>query len=102
MLLMVEKGIRDGICHYIHQYAKANNKYMKDFDKNKESLYINYWGTNILYGWVMSQNLPVGSLKSVESTSQFIKDFIKTFLKLMFNTLKCYINFAMIYTFCLK
>ena len=34
MLLMVEKGIRGGICHLIHRYAKANNKYMKDFDKN--------------------------------------------------------------------
>ena len=36
MLLMVEKGIRGGICHAIHQYAKANNKYMKDYDKNNE------------------------------------------------------------------
>ena len=37
MFLMVEKGIRGGICHTIHQYTKANNKYMKDYDKNKES-----------------------------------------------------------------
>ena len=37
MLLMVEKGIRGGICHSIYRYAKANNKYMKDYDKNKES-----------------------------------------------------------------
>ena len=36
MLLMAEKGIRSRICHVIHQYAKANNKYMKDFDKNKD------------------------------------------------------------------
>ena len=41
-LLMVEKGIRKGICHSIHQYAKANNKYMKDYDKNKESLCLQY------------------------------------------------------------
>ena len=40
MLLMVKKGIRGGICHAIHRYAKANNKYMKDYDKNKESLYL--------------------------------------------------------------
>ena len=33
MLLMVEKGIREGVCHSIYQYAKANNKYMKDYDK---------------------------------------------------------------------
>ena len=41
MLLMVEKGIRGGICHAIYRYAKANNKYMKNYDKNKESSYIN-------------------------------------------------------------
>ena len=40
MLLMVEKGIRGGICNSIYQYAKANNKYMKDNYKNKESSYI--------------------------------------------------------------
>ena len=37
MLLMVEKGIRWGICHATHWYAKVNNKYMKDHNKNKES-----------------------------------------------------------------
>ena len=42
MLLMVEKGIRGGICHSIYRYAKANNKYMKVFDKNKESSNIQY------------------------------------------------------------
>ena len=36
MLLIVEKGIRRGICHAIHRYAKANNKYMKSYDKNKK------------------------------------------------------------------
>ena len=40
MLLMVEKGIRGGICNAIHQYVKANNKYMKNYDKNIESLYL--------------------------------------------------------------
>ena len=39
MLLMVEKSIRGGICHSIYQYTKVN-KYMKDYDKNKELLYI--------------------------------------------------------------
>ena len=39
MLLMVEKGIRGGICHAIHRYAKANNKFIKNHDKNIESLY---------------------------------------------------------------
>ena len=35
MLLMVEKGVREGICHSIYQYARANNKYQKDYDKYK-------------------------------------------------------------------
>ena len=39
MLLMMEEGIRDGICHAVHRYAKANNKYMKDYDESKESSY---------------------------------------------------------------
>ena len=42
MLLMVKKGIRGGICNAIHRYAKANNRYMKDYDKNKESSYLKY------------------------------------------------------------
>ena len=42
MLLMVEKGTRGGIYHAIHRYTKANNKYMKDYDKNKEFLYLKY------------------------------------------------------------
>ena len=42
MLLMVQKGIRGGICNAIHHYAKANNKYMKNYDKNKEPSYLSY------------------------------------------------------------
>ena len=59
MLLMVQKGIRGGIFHAIHQYAKDNNKYMKDYDKNKESLCLKYRDVNNSYGWVMQQKLPV-------------------------------------------
>ena len=47
MLLIVEKGIRGGICHAIHRYAKANNKCMKDYDKNERSSYLKYWDVNI-------------------------------------------------------
>ena len=49
MLLMVGKDIRGGICHSICQYAKANNKQIKDYDKNKESSYIQSWDVNNLY-----------------------------------------------------
>ena len=47
---MVEKGIRGVICCYVYRYTKANNKYMKDYDKNKESSYLQYCKVNKLYG----------------------------------------------------
>ena len=63
MLLMVEKGIRGGICHAIHRYAKANNKHMENYDKSKESSYIQYSNANNLYGWATSQKLSVNGFK---------------------------------------
>ena len=54
---MVEKGIKGGICHATYRYAKASNKYMNDYDKNRESSYIQYLDPNNLYGWTMSQKL---------------------------------------------
>ena len=63
MLMMVEKGIRGGICHEIHRYAKANNKYIKNHDKNIESSHLKYLDANNLYGWAMSQKLPVNGFK---------------------------------------
>ena len=61
MLLMVEKGIIGGICYAIYRYAKANNRHMNDYGKNKESLYLKYWDVNNLCGWAMSQKLPVNN-----------------------------------------
>ena len=69
MLLMVEKCIRGVICHSIYSYAKANNKYMKDYDKNKESSYLKYWDVNNLCGWAMSQKLVENNFEWVEDTS---------------------------------
>ena len=60
MLLMVEKGIRGGKPHYIYRYAKVSNKYIKHYNKNKESSYIQYRNTNILCR-KMSQNFPVNN-----------------------------------------
>ena len=62
MLLMIEKCIRGRICHSIYRYAKANNRYMKDYDKDKESLYIQYWDANNVYGWT-TQNLSVNNFE---------------------------------------
>ena len=70
MLLMIEKGIRRGMCHTIYRYAKVNNRYMKDYDDNKESSYIQYWDENNLYGWSMSQKLPVNNFEWIKDTSQ--------------------------------
>ena len=50
MLLMVEKGIRWGMCQSTHRYAEANSKYMKNHDKKIESSYLTYSDVNNLYG----------------------------------------------------
>ena len=79
MLLMVEKGIRGGICHAIHRYVKANNKYMKNYYKNIESSYLMYLDTNNLYGWAVSQKLPVNGFEWMEQLSEFDERFIKNY-----------------------
>ena len=71
MLLILEKGIRGGIFNSIHKHAKANNKYMKNYDKGKESSYLEYLDANNLYEWAISQKLPVNGFEWVEDLSQF-------------------------------
>ena len=78
---------------------------MKEYDKNEESLYIQYRDVNKLYGWSMSQKLPVNNFVWIKDTSQFNEVFIKKttikklikyiFSKLMLNILKNYMNFIM-------
>ena len=67
MLLMVEEGIRGGIYHSIHQHAKAKNKYMKNYNNNEESSYIQYLDANDFYGWAMSKKLPVNGFKWLDN-----------------------------------
>ena len=75
MLLMVEKGIRGGICHSIYQCAKANNKHIKKYEPS----YYQYWDVNNLCGWAMLQKLPVNNFDWMKDTSQFKEDFIKNY-----------------------
>ena len=77
--LMVKKDILGGICHAIHRYANANNKYMKYYDKNKESSYLKYWGVNDLYGWAMLQKLLGNKFERIKDTSKFNESFIKSY-----------------------
>ena len=80
MLLMIEEGIRGGMCQSTHRYAKANNKYMKNYDKSIESSYLTYLDANNLYGWAMSQKLPVnGFMWYNDYLSDFSEDFIKNY-----------------------
>ena len=81
MLMMFEDGIRGGMCQAAHRYYKTNNKYMRNFDKNKVSLFLLYLDANNLYGWVMSQKLPVDNFKWIEIDDllKFDENFIKNY-----------------------
>ena len=81
MLLMLEEGIRGGMCQSTYRYFKANNKYMNNHDKNDESSYLEYLDANNLYGQAMSQKLPVRNIKWIEKDdiSKFDEKFIKSY-----------------------
>ena len=78
---MIEDGIRGGICHAIKRYAKANNYYMKDYDENKDSSYIQYLDTNNLYGMAICEKLPVEGFKWVDDISIINEEFVKSYDK---------------------
>ena len=71
------------MCQSIHRHAKANNKYMKNYDKNIEPSYLTYLNANNFYGWAMSQKLPVNGFRWVNDVSRFNEDFIKITIKIV-------------------
>ncbi|CAH3028212.1 unnamed protein product, partial [Porites evermanni] len=70
MLMMFERGIRGGITHISKRYAEANNKYMKNYNPEKKSSFIQYLDANNLYGWAMSQNLPTHGFKQITNITK--------------------------------
>ena len=106
MLMMFEQGIRGGITHISKRYAEANNKYMKNYNPNEESSFIQYLDANNLYGWAMTQQLPTHGFSwmkniTVEKVMEILekanhsmsnlgrKGYIFE-VKLIWNTLKTY------------
>ena len=65
--LFIEKGTRGGISYN----AKANNKYMCDYDSNKQSTFITYLDKNNLYGWAMSEYLPYSEFEWLKNVDSF-------------------------------
>ena len=115
MLLIVQIGIRRGMYQAIYQYARANKKYIKSYDKSKESSYFQYWDVNNLYGQAKSRKLYVNNFKQVEDTFEFNKDFIKNYndesgkgyiqeddVEYSENLYNLYYLHQKIYPFCLK
>ena len=89
MLLMVEKGIRGGICYFTYGCVNDGNKYI-DYDKNKGTSYLKWWGVNNLYDCAISQRLPVNDFQRIEDISKFDRSFIKSYYEE---------TFSMIYNF---
>ena len=69
--LFIEKGLRGGISYIAKRYAKANNKYMNDYDPKKPSTFITYLDMNNLFRWAMSEYLPYGGFKWLKNVDGF-------------------------------
>ena len=69
-LMMFERGIRGGITHISKRYAEVNNKYMKNYNPEKESSFIQYLDANNLYGWAMSQQLPTHGFNWIKNITK--------------------------------
>ena len=89
MLMMFESGIRGGITHISKRYSEANNKYMKNYNPEKKSKFIQYLDANNLYGWAMSQNLPTHGFKWMKDlTLEKVYEILEKINSSMLNTSK--------------
>ena len=77
--LMIESGIRGDIRQSIHRYTEANNKYVKNHNKNIPSSYLIYIDANNLYGWAMCKKLPVSNFIWAEDLDKYTENFIKNY-----------------------
>ena len=75
MALFIEKGLRGGISYIAHRYARANNKYLPDYNPELDDSYLMYLDANNLYGWTMSERLPTGNFKWLENLPDTPEEF---------------------------
>ena len=82
MALFIEKGLRGGISYIAHRYARANNKYLPDYNRELDGSYLMYLDANNLYGWAMSERLPTGNFKwlnNLPDTPEEIEFFLSKY-----------------------
>ena len=69
--LFIEKGLRGGISYIVKRHAKANDKYIENYDPKKASTFITYLDMINLYGWAMSEHLPYGEFEWLKNVDEF-------------------------------
>ena len=79
MVLMVEKGMRGGLAQVVQWHAVANHKYLPSYDRTKKSVFLQYLDANNLYGYAMSQKLPLDGYKW-DNIEKFTSDFVKNYV----------------------
>ena len=76
---MTEEGIREGLCQAIHHYQTAKNKYMKNYNKNAKSSFLEYLDANNLYEWAMIKKLYIGEFKWTKKISIYSEEAINKY-----------------------
>ena len=81
MLLMFEQGIRGGITQAVKRYARANNRYMTDYNSDEVSTFLQYLDANNLYGWAMVQKLPTHGFRWINKVEELTPEKIAKLVK---------------------